>query len=105
MNPTNYFSAIRQQRAALDSQFSDGACLVTSIRLPGRQCTAGVVCEVSLDIAARLLVEGTHRLASPEESHTFREEQQLKSAPNGDPLEAARRQFGLLVSHKGDSNA
>jgi hypothetical protein len=39
MNTTNYFAAIRQQRTALDSQFSDGACLVTSIKLPGRQCT------------------------------------------------------------------
>ena len=102
MNPTNYFAAIRQQRTTLDSQFSDGACLVTSIRLPGRQCTAGVVCEVSLDIAARLLVEGTHRLASEEEAHAFHEEQEFKRTPYGDPLAEARIRFGLLTSKKGD---
>jgi hypothetical protein len=104
MNRTDYFSAIKQQLTALTSQFSDGACLVVSIAIPGRRGTAGNICEVTLDNAARLLVEGTHRLASTEESHAFREEQQLKGAPNGDPLEAARRQFGLLI-HKEDSNA
>ena len=102
MNSTNYFAAIRQQRTVLDSQFSDGACLVTSVKLPGRQCTAGTVCEVSLDIAARLLVEGTHALASPDDIRAFQQAQEFRRAPYGDPLEEARKRFGLLTSKKGD---
>lgn len=100
MNTSTYFADIRVQRTKLESQFSEGACLVVSVSVLGRYTTPGNVCEVTLDNAARLLVEGTHKLASPEESHAFREEQAFKGAPNGDPLEAARRQFGLL---KGDA--
>jgi hypothetical protein len=103
MQTTDYFSAIRQQRAALTPQFPDGACLVISIRLAGRPSPAGSICEVNIDNAARLITEGTHRLASKEEIQSFREEQEFKRSPSADPLEAARKRFGLLTGKKGDA--
>ena len=102
MNANTYYSDIRAQRAALDSQFPGGACLVTSLSLPGKGML-GNTCEVTTDNAARLIVEGSHRLASLEESHAFREQQEVKSAPQKDLLELTRIQFGLFVSPKGDS--
>jgi len=87
-----YYSNIRAQRQQLAGQFPDQCCLIIA---------GGTVAEVPLDIAARLLVEGTHALASDEQARVFREAQELTRArATTDPLEAARRQFGLLV--KGD---
>jgi hypothetical protein len=78
--------------------------LVVSIKTAGRPSAAGSICEVTLDNAARLIVEGTHRLASKEEIQAFQEEQEFRRAPSADPLEAARKRFGLLTgTKKGDA--
>src|ERR1035437_10018524 len=94
MNPT-YFTEIKKQKAMLDVQFSDGSCLVSSLPLPGRG-KEGTVCEVPNNIAARLLTEGSHRLASADETNTYRAAQILQRATTNDPLTLAREQFNLL---------
>ena len=84
-----YYSNIRAQRQQLAGQFPDQCCLVVAGR---------TVAEVPLDIAARLLVEGTHKLASDEQTRVFREAQALTRArTTADPIASARLQFGLLV--------
>lgn len=84
-----YYKEIRQHRAELSRKFPDNACLVVA---------AGCVTEVTLDIAARLLTENTHFLASDEQARVFREAQALTRArTTSDPITSARLQFGLLV--------
>jgi hypothetical protein len=101
-----YFEAIREQRKQLALQFSDGSCIVTSIRIPGAHSTAGAVCEVTLDIAAKLLVEGSHRLASEQEACAFRATQEMNRVrgPLVDTLENARAQFAALMAGKDKAN-
>ena len=96
MNRTEYFGKIREQREALAKQFLDGSCLVISVKPVNNG-----PCGVTLDNAARLLVEGTHRIASDAEARAFHESMELKRAAGPDPLETARRQFGLIVGRKG----
>lgn len=90
-----YFSAIREQRAALASKFPEGCCLVVA---------GGTVAEVPLDIAARLLVEGTHKLASEAEQDAFRATMEMNrvATPLVSTLEAARAQFKALMAGKDD---
>jgi roadblock/LC7 domain-containing protein len=88
-----YYLAIREQRKALALQFPDDSCLVVS---------AGNVCEVTLDIAARLLTEGTHALASEAEACAFRATQEMNRvrSPLVGSLENARAQFAALMAGK-----
>jgi hypothetical protein len=84
-----YYKEIRQRRAELSGRFPEDACLVVA---------AGCVTEVTLDIAARLLTESSHSLASDEQARVFREAQALTRARTStDPIASARLQFGLLV--------
>jgi|ERR1035437_1052496 hypothetical protein len=94
MNP-NYFTEIKKQKEVLDIKFCDGCCLVTSQALPGRG-KEGTVCEVPNNIAARLLTEGSHRLAGADETNAYRAAQILQRATTNDPLTLAREQFNLL---------
>jgi len=98
MNPT-YFREIKKQKVLLDLQFGDSSCLVTSLALPGRG-KEGTVCEVPNDIAARLLTECSHRLASDDETRAYRAAQVLQRATTNDPLTLAREQFNLLGGSK-----
>lgn len=98
MNP-NYFVEIKNQKALLGVQYPDGAVLVASLPLPGRG-KAGTICEVTTAIAARLIVEGTHRVANDDETREYRGNQILQRATVNDPLEQARQKFNLLGGSK-----
>jgi hypothetical protein len=95
MNPT-YFTEIKKQKAVLDVQFPEGDCLVVSLVLPGRGA-GGAICETPNHIAARLMVEATHRLADVEESNSYRAAQVLQQAVSNDALALARQKFNLLT--------
>jgi len=90
-----YYSNIRAQRQQLAGQFPDQCCLVVA---------GGTVAEVPLNIAARLLVEGTHKLASKTEQDAFRATQEMNrvATPLVSTLEAARAQFKALMAGKDD---
>jgi hypothetical protein len=97
MNPT-YYAELRALRNTLNARHPDGSFLAVSIANPLKGSTAGNVCEVDLTIGARCLLAETHREASPEEARLYRDAQELTRArATTDPLEAARKQFGLLV--------
>lgn len=91
-----YYRSIRQRQTELSGQFPDGSCLVVS-----KEC----VCEVPVTVAARLLVEGTHKLASEQEACAFRATQAMNRAttPLVDSLANARQQFAALLSGKDKS--
>jgi hypothetical protein len=88
---SQYYSEIRAKTQELAEQFADDHCLVTAGK---------TTCEVPVPLAARLLVEGTHRLASKEEQDAFHEAQRLNRPPiNG--LDAARAAFAKLILKEG----
>lgn len=58
--------------ATLAPQFPDGFCMVMSIANRERNSTAGRAVEVTVKQAAKLIVEKTHRLATPDEIEVFR---------------------------------
>jgi len=86
-----YYANIHKQKQALVALFPDGACLVVS---------KGCICEAPLDIAARLLVEGTHALASESQIQKFHEAQRMNRPPISG-LDAARAAFAKLILKEG----
>jgi hypothetical protein len=93
-----YYSDIREQRDKLQQQFPAGDCLVISVRPLNNGA-----CEVPLALAAKLLVEGSHRLASETECNSFRAAQEANRATTSpvDSLANARAQFAALMAAKG----
>src|ERR1035438_9141900 len=102
MTSKEYYSDLRAKTAALAARHPDGCLLVVSLDNRFKNSTAGSTCEVTTESAARLILDLTHREATVEEIRLYREAQEFKRAPSTDPLEAARRQFGLLTGKKGD---
>src|SRR4051794_32638017 len=90
-----YYATIRAKQTELGPEFPEGCCLVMSVQSLERNSPGGNVCEVSLYDAARLLTDGTHRLATKEETVAFRERNDIMRSRNthADLLSAARRQF------------
>jgi hypothetical protein len=98
---TSYYQDKHALRDRLKTRNPDGYLLIMSVANTLKGSTPGNIVEVDPTIGARCLLAGTHREANPEEVQQFRESQELTRArTTTDPLEAARRQFGLLV--KGD---
>ena len=95
-----YFSAIREQRKALEVQHPSGCCLITPLQ-PGNTGP----CEVTVSEAARWIVEGSHRLATQDEADAFHATMQMNRAttPQVDTLENARQQFAALLGGKDKS--
>jgi hypothetical protein len=91
-----YYTAIREKRAELGAQFSNGSCAVVSVNRANNGA-----CEVTLDNAARLLVEGTHRLATDSEIDAFHADQGLRRAATGaGSLDSVRAQLGITARGK-----
>jgi hypothetical protein len=106
MNNESYYSDLRAKTNALAAQYPDGCLLVVSVSNRLKGSTGGTIAEVDTANGARIILDGTHREANPEEARLYREAQELARArTSSDPLEAARRQFGLLVGTKGNSHA
>lgn len=99
---STYFSAIREQRAQLLGQFPGGCCLVVSLIGPGRQGMAGRATEVTVNNAARLIVEGSHVLASDAQATEYREAQAAARARNAPAttLDEARKQFSAIMQER-----
>ena len=96
------YLAISEQAEILDKQHPDRTCLVTSVNRPGRPGTPGNTCEVTTRNAARLIVEGTHCIATEAEAKAFREAQEgarARSAP-AMTLDEARKQFTAIMRQR-----
>jgi len=93
---SEYYAKIHRQTQALTLQFPGGDCLVTA---------GSTTCEVPVPLAARILIEGTHRLATQDEADAFRATQAMNSVstPLVSTLEAARQQFAALMAGKDQS--
>jgi hypothetical protein len=69
MRLDEYRHDLNQKHVELATQFPNGYCYVMSLAVGNS--TAGSVSEVSVLQAARLALEGTHRLATAEEIDAF----------------------------------
>jgi hypothetical protein len=99
---TSYYSDLHALRDSLNARYPEGYLLIASITNLLKGSTIGNIVEVDPTIGARCLLAGTHREANPEEVQQFREAQELTRArTSSDPLESARKQFGLLTGRKG----
>lgn len=93
MTRTDHYAAQNATLAKLQKQFpGQSDCYISSHKSPGR------VTQVSLANAARLITDGTHRIATREEVAEFQKQQELARAQSlpVDGLAAARRLFNAL---------
>lgn len=93
MDLSGYFQKIREIEAAI----MDIVAIIVSLKTPDGG-KAGAVTEVPAGVAAKMIVEGTARLAKPEEAKAFRE-QQAEAKKAADQLAAANKvRFSVLAA-------
>lgn len=78
MNITEKAVKVKAKRGELESQFPSGDCVVMSLPSDTFNTVGGVAMEVPVDIAARGIVDQTHRLATEDEAKAWRAEQAAK---------------------------
>lgn len=76
MDIKSFVARMQEKRKELEGQYPKGYCLVQTVFNPNTNTVGGVTCEVSVDQAARLITEGSHRLATKEEAEVFRKQQE-----------------------------
>ena len=90
-----YYARIAEERAKLLPSFKDGGFpLLVSVQNIDKNVTGGVCTEVTVDLAAKALVDGTHRLATADEAKAYKdlqESQRMKSMAK--TAEAAQQAF------------
>lgn len=86
-----YYQKIREQRAAITEDFP--IVISTETQDGGRR---GTMTEVTRDLAAKLLVEGTANLASDEDAAAFRERQKKERKAAEDERAASKVQLTVV---------
>jgi len=84
MNITEQAVKRRVLRTDLAATHKDGCCLIMSLDSDTHGTTPGVIAEVTLDNAARCIVQGSHRLATPDEVKAHRADMAVR-------IEASKR--------------
>jgi hypothetical protein len=86
VNSQAYWRSINLQQAEIEKQHQGGSVWITSLADESRGQIGGVVCDTSLrlgnekyGVAARGIVDRTHRLSTKEEIAQFHEEQRRRS--------------------------
>jgi uncharacterized protein YggE len=85
MDARIYYQNIRARREELAARFPRGCCVAVSLPSLSTHATPGAACEVSTQIMARLITEGSHRLATDAETAAFHIEmdaERARRAPN-----------------------
>jgi hypothetical protein len=102
LNPQKYFSAIADKRRELDAAYPNGFLYIASVRNLDRNTTAGSVSEVSTILAARGIIDSTHRLLTAEEVAAFEiaEEARRKLIVKDDGVSIKRRVRSLLGDNR-----
>jgi hypothetical protein len=103
MNAQEYYSRRKKIHAELKEKHGEhGSVLLVSVENLDKNSTAGNLCEVSVENAARCVVEGTHRLGTDEEYAAFRAQQQAaREAVAKETVERARNNFNALLGGQG----
>ncbi len=91
MDTTTHYQKIKLQRTTLAEQYPDGVCFLASIANATSGAAGGSVCAASLDVAAKCLTEGTHRIASAGEVADY------------ETLQDNNRKYNLSVERRRDT--
>jgi hypothetical protein len=86
-----YYQKIREQRAAITDEFP--IVISTETQDGGRR---GTMTEVTRDLAAKLLVDGTAQLASLEDAAAYRERQKKERKAAEDERAASKVQLTVV---------
>jgi hypothetical protein len=99
MNAQEYYARRKKIHAELKEKHGEhGSVLLVSVENLDKNSTAGNLCEVSVENAARCIVEGTHRLGTDEEYATFRAQQQsVRESLAKDAADRARQSFNAIL--------
>jgi hypothetical protein len=101
MNTETYYAALRQQRETLAPQHPSGFCLVMSLDNSQKNSTPGNLCEVTVADAARLLMDGTHRVATADEFNAYKKQQGVERARiRKNDLDRTRETFESVMGVK-----
>ena len=106
MDLRNYYRKIREARAGIPEEWP---VLVSRATPEGGR--AGVLLEASREVAARMMVEGTAQLATPQQATAFREQLHRMQAEEEARRAAARIQVNVIteadarkIGHKTEKN-
>lgn len=89
-----YYKKIREKRATIADQFP---VIVSNETADGGK--GGIMTEVSPELAAKMLVDGTAHLASPKETGEFRQKQADGKKAADDAMAASKVQLTVVPKH------
>jgi hypothetical protein len=99
----SYFNDKRAVEAELERSYPGGVVYVTSLFHRERNSTPGCTLSASWSNAARVLTDGTHRLATPEEVDAFLKRQQENLRRNTASEQMNKKQYIVVVDQHQDN--
>lgn len=101
MDLRQYFMDLRAIEAELEgSKTRDGVVYVTSIFHREKNSTAGSTLSASCRNAARVITDGTHRVATPQEVENFMEMQAIALEETIKAEQLKKKQYIVVVDQK-----
>jgi len=98
MDTSKYYQNIRIRREELAKANPSGFLYVISLDSLERNSVGGSICEVSIADAARLMIEGTHRVTTEEELAAYRAQQDAVRVRNSaEGLARARAEMARVL--------
>jgi len=97
MDLKSYFDDLHKIEADLVREAKDNAVYVTSLFHRERNSTPGCTLSASCRNAARVITDGTHRLATPDEIDSFLKHQQDELRRNSSAEQRNKRQYIVVV--------
>ena len=105
MNLREYFDDFRRVESQLEKEHADGVVYVTSVFHRERNSTPGSTLSATCRNAARVITDGTHRLATEEEIKGFLAHQQTELRKNAASEQKNKRQYIVVVDQKEEPDA
>lgn len=96
MDLKEYYSDLRKVEGQLEKEFPNDIVYVTSVRHREKNSIAGQTLSATHANAARVITDGTHRLATPEEVRSFLE-LQINNRTKSVKAEQAKKQQYIVV--------
>lgn len=98
MDLRQYFADKKEKEAELKQRFPDGVVHVFSLFYRERNSTPGAVYSATISNAARVITDGTHRVAEESEVAEFHNRQERELRKNARNEQAKRQQYMVVTS-------
>jgi hypothetical protein len=105
MNLTEYYRELNDTAKDLERSHPDGVVHVTSLRNREKNSVAGKTLSAGCRNAARVITDGTHRVATLEEINAFAELQEKNRVVATLSEQRKRQQYIVLVDESQPANA